>query len=308
MFNENWNYRKWKSFKKNSIYFKKKKLKYIIYKPNKPKYFDISKLNELNKCKALFIISPNDTHFYYLKKFFPKKYIFCEKPPVTNLKDLKKISKMNNGKVYFNFNLRFSKIAKILQNKDIYKMGNLLYANLILSHGLALKHAYKENWRSNVKKCPKGIFEIVSIHFIDLINLIFDIKKLGKTNLFNLSKIGTSYDTAHTEMQLKNKAIANIYVTYKSAYTKKNFFLFDNGLIEQNNGQILVKGPAKNLDKKGFFKNPKTIRRFKISDNKDYIESLNESINFFLSHAKNDKKIDKKMFNLSIKTNEFLLK
>ena len=137
---------------------------------------------------------------------------------------------------------------------------------------------------------------------------MFYIKKLKKTTLFNLSKIGTSYDTAHTEMELKNKAAANIYVTYKSAYTKKIFFLFDNGLIEQNNGQISVKGPAKNLDKKGFFKNPKTIRRYKISDNKDYNESLNDSVSFFLAHAKNNKKIDKKMFNLSIKTNEFLLK
>jgi hypothetical protein len=41
---------------------KKKKLKYFIYKPDRPKYFDKSGFAKLKKCKAIFIVTPNNTH------------------------------------------------------------------------------------------------------------------------------------------------------------------------------------------------------------------------------------------------------
>ena len=118
---------------------KKKKLKYFIYKPDRPKYFNKSSFVKLKKCKAIFIVSPNNTHYHYIHKLRKGRYIFCEKPPVTNLKDLNKLKKINNGKIYFNFNFRFLKISEILKNTKKYNLGNLLYANLISSHGLSVK-------------------------------------------------------------------------------------------------------------------------------------------------------------------------
>ena len=118
---------------------KKKKIKYFIYKPDRPKYFNKSSFAKLKKCKAIFIVSPNNTHYQYIRKLRHGRYIFCEKPPVTNLKDLNKLKKINNGKIYFNFNFRFLKISEILKNTKKYNLGNLLYANLISSHGLSLK-------------------------------------------------------------------------------------------------------------------------------------------------------------------------
>ena len=109
-------------------------------------------------------------------------------------------------------------------------------------------------------------------------------------------------------MKLKNNSIVNIFTTYNSAYIKKNFFLFNNGFLEQNNNEIIVKGPAKNFDKKGFFKSPKTIVKYSIKDNVDYEKSLFKSVSIFLNHAKNNKKFSNKLFNISIKSNEFLLK
>ena len=288
---------------------KKKKLKYFIYKPDRPKYFDKSGFAKLKKCKAIFIVSPNNTHYQYIHKLRQGRYIFCEKPPVTNLKDLNKLKKINNGKIYFNFNFRFLKISEILKNTKKYNLGNLLYANLISSHGLSLKKKeYFNSWRSNINKCPSGVFEIVSIHYIDLINFFFDIKNFKGPKLINYSGIGTSFDTSHVELKLKNDSIINIFVTYNSAYIKKFFFLFSNGFIEQNNNQIFVKGPAMNFDKKGFFKYPKTIIKYNIKDNKDYETSLFKSVSIFLNHVKKNKNFSNKSFNTSIKSNKLLLK
>ena len=54
-----------------------------------------------------------------------------------------------------------------------YNIGELVYANMISSKGLATLKKYKYNWRSNIKYSKKGIFETVSIHDIDFINYFF---------------------------------------------------------------------------------------------------------------------------------------
>ncbi len=284
------------------------KIQYLIYKPNNKSYYDKTKFEELKKCDAYFIISINKSHFFYIKKLISNKFIFCEKPPVTSNKDLKTLVKMNNNKIYFNFNFRFSKIAKILEKRNKYKLGNLLYANIISSHGLSYKKEYISSWRSNIKKNPKGVFETVSIHFIDLINYFFNIEKLKKPKLYNKSGIGSAYDTAHASIILKKNILADIFVTYKSALNKKLFFLFENGIIEQNNNQINIKGPARNFNKEGFFKYPKTIAKYNVSDKNDYTHSLKESVLFFLKHAKLNKKFKYELFKCSVLSNQFLLK
>jgi predicted dehydrogenase len=285
----------------------KKKLSFFIYKPEKPNYFEKKKFDQLKKCNVIFIISPNNTHYFYLKKLYKTRYIFCEKPPVNNKKELSELKKLKSKKIYFNYNFRFIKIAEILKNRDKYKLGKLVYANLSSSYGLAQKNNYKSNWRSNIKKCPKGVYEIVSIHYIDLINYLFDVLKIEKPNLINSSKIGSSYDTSLVEIKLKNEGLVNIFSTYDSSYSKNLFFLFKNGILEQRNNLITIKGPSLNLDKKGFFKAPKIIKTIKINENKDFANSLSESISFFLNHVKNKKNFNKKIVDISMKSNSLIL-
>ena len=285
----------------------KKKLNFYIYKPNKPDYFDEEKLNILKKCNVIFLISPNNTHYNYLKELYRGRYIFCEKPPVNNKKDLKKLKKINSKKIYFNYNFRFTKISKLIMNKKKYKLGELLYANIISSHGLAKKKEYQKNWRSNIKKCSKGVYEVVSIHYVDLINFLFNVVSIEKPKLINTSKIGNSYDTSLVEMRLKNKCIVNIFSTYNSAYCNKLFFLFDNGIIEQKDNVIKISGPSLNFDKKGFFKAPKTLKKLKVNENKEYKETLDESVSYFLTKARNKKNFNKKNWVTSIKSNELIL-
>ena len=285
---------------------KRKNISFFIYKPKKKSFFDLELNNKVKKFDIFFITSPNTTHFGYLKKL-RKKYVFCEKPPVSKLKDLAKLRKMNNGKIYFNFNLRFSKIMEILKKSNKYNLGKLLYGNIINSHGLSFKKEYKKNWRSNIKKNPLGIYETVQIHFIDLINFHFKINKIEKPILLNLSKSGTSFDTTHSKVFTKNDAVIDIFSTYRSCLSTKKYFLFQNGSLEQSNNSITIRGPAKNFDKKGFFKNPNLIQKFTISQKRDFDKSLEKSVTFFINHCKFKKKFKKELFLKSISTNSYLL-
>ncbi len=282
---------------------KKKKLKFYIYKPDKPKYFNQQKFDQLKICNVIFIISPNNTHYMYIKKLYKGRYIFCEKPPVNTKKEIIKLKRIKSKKIYFNYNFRFNKITELIKNRKKYSLGKLIYANLSLSHGLAQKKVYKHSWRSNIKKCPKGVYEIVSIHYVDLICYLFKIAKIEKPKLINLSKIGDGYDTSLVEIRLKDEGLINIFSTYNSAYSKNLYFLFENGIIEQNNNVIKIKGPTLNLDTKGFFKPPRTKKNIKINENKDYSDSLLNSIEYFLDHVKNKKKFNKHITETSFRSN-----
>ena len=69
------------------------------------------------------------------------------------------------------------------------------------------------SWRSK-KNSPKGVFEIVSIHWIDFINYYFKIKKIINSNLRNTSKVGSSYDNSTTSIIINNNAQVDIYSSY----------------------------------------------------------------------------------------------
>tara|TARA_B110000858_G_C17707613_1_gene429000 strand:+ start:11 stop:934 length:924 start_codon:yes stop_codon:yes gene_type:complete len=284
----------------------KKKITYLIYKPATKNSNKIGNFSEINHCDGVFIMSPNNTHFNYLRKL-NRNYVFCEKPPVTKNDHLKILRNMNYKKIYFNFNFRFSKLNDVLENKEKYNLGKLLYANIIHTHGLAYKKSYKKNWRTNIKENSLGIYETVQIHFIDLINFNFKIKRIDKPNLFNKSKIGTSYDTVQSSILTKCGAIINIFSSYKSCLINKRNFCFENGLVEQNEDSLIIRGPAINLDYKGLFKKPKIIKIFKIKASKDYQNSIEKSVEFFIKKCTQKTNFEKKLFSKSIISTDLLI-
>ncbi len=286
---------------------KRKNINFFLYKPSRPNYYNIEDFEIIKKCDVIFIITPNKTHLDYIKKLYSKRYIFCEKPPVNSIKDLKNLKKVNSKKIYFNYNFRFSKISQILEKRDQYKVGKLIYANLITSHGLALKEEYKNSWRSNLKKSPKGVYEVISIHWIDLINFHFNINIIKKPKLLNHSGIGNSFDTSLVEIITPDNSLVNVFSTYNSAYSKRLFFLFENGIIEQYDNIVSVRGPAINLDKRGFFKKPKLIESYKVDENSDYNISLEKSVTFFLNKVKKKEFFSKKLFDCALKSNSLIL-
>ncbi len=286
---------------------KSKKLKFFIYKPKSKQNYKNENLNILSKYDIFFIISPNGTHYHYIKSLYKEGYIFCEKPPTNNIKDLKRLKKINSNKIYYNFNFRFSKIAEVLKKRDKYKLGKLIYTNIISGHGLALKKEYKLSWRSDKEKCPKGVFEMLSIHSIDLLNHIFKITNFSKPYLMNLSNLGNSYDNSHISLKINNKSFAEIFSSYTSPVINKKIFIFENGLVEDNDSIITIKGPTLNFDKDNFLKLPKLIKRIKVNQKKDYTQSLVKSIDFFLNTISKKKKFSKKENLGTLKINEIIL-
>lgn len=277
---------------------------YIVYKPSKLKKY--CSLADLKLCDAIFIVSPNQTHIKYIKKFYKSHYIFCEKPPVNTKKDVKFLSKLNHKKIYFNYNFRYSKLANIISDVKKFNFGNFLYANIITSHNLAQKKNYLNSWRSNKKLCPKGVYEIVAIHWIDFVNYYFNTNKIISLKIDNTSKIGNSFDTSHISISSNKNEVINIFTSYNSPYCNKSIFIYENGLIENNEKFIGVYGPANNQDKQGFTVAPKIIKKFTLNEETDYYNSMRISIKNFIYTVKEKNFFPKSDFIKSLKSNSML--
>ena len=125
--------------------------------------------------------------------------------------------------------------------------------------------------------------------------------------MLNHSGIGNSFDTSLVEIITSDSSLVNVFSTYNSAYSKRLFFLFENGIIEQYDNIVSVRGPAINLDKRGFFKKPKLIESYKVDENNDYNISLEKSVTFFLSKVKKKEFFNKKLFDCALKSNSLIL-
>tara|TARA_B100001093_G_C26753125_1_gene982096 strand:- start:42 stop:986 length:945 start_codon:yes stop_codon:yes gene_type:complete len=285
---------------------KKKNIDFLIFKPKSKKNYKKENIEFLKKFDAIFIVSPDKTHFHYINKLYRFCYMFCEKPPCNNSADLNRLMKIKSKNIYYNFNHRFSKIADILKNKNKFNLGKLLYGNIISCHGLGLKKEYENSWRSNKKLSLNGIFEVVSIHWIDLINYIFTVQKIENKRLFNVSKYGSSFDNSNIKLLINKNSFVDIYNSWTTALVEKKIFIFANGIIEEGFGFITIKGPSKNLDKNNFFLPPKIIKKIKVDKDNDELISLRKSIEHFIEIVLKKGSFDIKNNQISLKSNHLL--
>lgn len=285
----------------------KKKIHYIYKKKINKKKTDkkfTNKIGDLKKCEIIFICSPNSTHFKYLKELYKKRYIFCEKPPVDKISDLKLLNKFDQSKIFYNFNYRFSKINEaIIKTKEL-KFGKLLYGNIIFGHGLATKKNYNNSWRAKNNK--QGVYDIVGVHLIDLINNNFKISRISK-KLSYLYK-GLSPDNSFFSIKLDYFAQIDCFTSYTSPYEQKFNFIFENGILEIGNKSIKFKGPRDTFDKKGFFISPKILAKKKLNNNEDFELSLKKSVNYFMKISSNNKIFNLNKNKISLRSNMLLLK
>ena len=148
---------------------------------------------------------------------------------------------------------------------------------------------------------------MLAIHWLDLLNHLFKITAFNKPRLMNLSNVGDAYDNSNIRVTLNNKTFAEIFCSYTSPLINKKIFVFDNGIVEQNESMLEIKGPTLNFDKNNLLKKPETIKKIKINEKKDYLESLNKSVSFFLNTVLKKKKFSKKDISSSLKINEMTL-
>ena len=150
------------------------KIKYIFHPvKSSEKSINTNNISDLFKCDAIFIISPNHTHFEYIKKFIHNfnGYIFCEKIPVVSIEELewlKKIPEAKKSKIFFNFNYRFRGVSELIKKYlNSEQIGRVIHINIISTHGLAFKQSYIDSWRSNTELNPHSVLETSTVHFID---------------------------------------------------------------------------------------------------------------------------------------------
>ena len=287
----------------------------FIYHPTK--LFDDSRarndLSKLLECDAIFIASPNHTHYRYLENLLQnfKGYIFCEKPPVTSLIEIKKLESLDvekKSRLYFNFNYRFSEINNNLKNQlNSDAIGKIIHVNIIYTQGLAFKKEYEKSWRADGKKNLHSITETVAIHYLDLLNLYFgNIEKLFYFPRL-VSENGTSYDTSYLTLQYDNGVTASILNSYASPSIDEITIIGTNGYFTIKNNELSIYSPRDTFNPKGFFISPPIIQKHSFSMENDYQNSLQKSLDYFLSHVKETKPIDLGHFDTSLLTNKIIL-
>tara|TARA_B100000315_G_scaffold243199_1_gene266326 strand:- start:895 stop:1869 length:975 start_codon:yes stop_codon:yes gene_type:complete len=287
-------------------------VKYIFHPSKKLNILNsTNELKNLYDCDAIVICSPNHTHFNYLNTLLDeyRGYIFCEKPPVTSmdeLRQLENISEANKKRVFFNFNFRFGIFNEAIVNYMGKKeLGEIHHINFISSHGLAFKEIYKGSWRADKSISYHAITDIVAIHFIDILMLNFG--KLGFSNYSPkiIAKRGSALDSAQIGMSFLNGVTASIYVSYAAPFFREATIIGTNGYIKINDDELNLFSPRETFDKEGFFICPPKQIKSAIKLKEDYLNSLKKSISYFLSIVKNNN--DLKCFDLGIQSNKVLL-
>jgi len=287
---------------------------YKIFHPTKIVLQNIgtNKFDDLYDCDCILILSPDDTHFEYLSKLSQNYngYIFCEKPIVTKLHELKKLENINEDKkkkIFFNFNFRFSKLSEIMKREITdKKIGEISYINIFSTHGLAFKKEYLDSWRSNKKKNQHNILDSLAIHYLDLI--LFQMGNIKNSNYhpYLVSKNGNSYDTCRLTLETENVSVI-IYCSYANPKINEIVIIGTNGHITIRDNKKEVFFPRDTFDPKGFFVKPPMIENEEFNFDNEYIDSLKKSLEYFIEHVKNKKLIDLENFDKSIMTTKLLI-
>ena len=215
---------------------------------------------------------------------------------------------MKKKRVHFNFNLRFSELKKMLDqylNSDL--IGKPIQINIVASMGLAFKEKYLQNWRSDGEQNMHNIIENVSIHWIDLVNYYFG--KNNESSYFPrlISKNGTSYDTGLVNIEFENGLVASIFNSYATPSMNDIIIIGTNGSIVFSDDTMQIFSPRDSFDEKGLFIKPKCVVKTEFNFNSMIQDSLQKSLDYFLSHIENSEMFDISDFNKSIVSNSIVL-
>lgn len=272
------------------------KIKKIIRYHYKPKENFTNDFSKIFFSRCIFICSPTYTHYKYLKKL--KKYngyIFLEKPGVSSIKEIQYLQNIfDNRKIFINYNFQFSNLYKIL-NKKIKnkKFGKIIKVDICSTNGLIHKKNYN-NWRFNKNLCS-GIEEINTVHFLKLSQNLFG-KSLYIDKKTFISNKSSNIVTANYSIKTNKKIIVNIFNSYNAPYSFYLIIFFENAILRYNGKKITIFYPRDVFDKNKRFKEPPKLYSEILDFEKDWKNSLNKSLLYFLNLVLKNKNTSKKDF------------
>ena len=194
------------------------------------------------------------------------------------------------------------------QNIDIVivenQIGEIIHINIISTHGLAFKKEYLDSWRSN--KNPNNILDSLGIHYLDLI--LYNLGDIKNADYFPclVSKNGNSYDTCTLTLKTE-KTSTMIYCSYANPKINEIIVIGTNGYLTIRDNKKEVFSPRDCFDEKGFFIKPPAIQSDTFDFDVEYIESLKNSLKYFLDCVANKKSIDIENFEKSMITTRMLI-
>jgi predicted dehydrogenase len=268
-------------------------------------------LVDLFACDAIFIASPNDTHFGYLQYLSENYsgYIFCEKPPLSSLQELDEYSG-NSKRVFFNFNYRFSRIRDaVTESIENGELGQPIHMFVSMSQGLAYKDSYPGSWRADATRHRHGVTETKSIHFIDMAIFLFgDLSDYNYTPS-NIAKTGSAYDTSFINLHFRSGPIVTLLMSYATPLTSEMRVVGTNGVIEYKDDVLKIYSPRDTFDERGFFASPpeKIIFGYANTAKDLYEESLERSVDYFMQICADGMDFPANLHQASLDTNRLVL-
>lgn len=254
--------------------------------PDRPEARPTRNFADLLEMDAVFVLSPDATHFAYLNALLNAGfggYVFCEKPPVVTISDLQALETRATDRFFFNFNLRWSPLASFLETQTA---GELVHGEIAVTHGFAFTESYAQSWRSRSGCGPHPLLETVGVHLVDLAGWIWGEVEAVQCRSRRLSDRGEVPDTAWTEVQLTQGGTLSILTSYGAPYCLEGRFLYTNGIVRFGDDAITLCGPRETRDERGFFQSPPIRVRENLAGRDLFAAGLEESVRIFLTHCR----------------------
>ena len=282
--------------------FKKIKIKYIYHPKKNFNKFYTNKFENVLTTDAVFILCPTEKHFFYLnllKKNMYNGYIFCEKLPVSRKQDIKKLMSIKTNKIYFNFNLDHSPVAKILSSK---KFGKIQHISIINNKPLLLLKNIKTNWRFKDKNI---LLTNILPHYLFLIRKYIENKSNKEKILIFGNKLNKSNLSKKIIMLIiKKDLIINLSFSYVEPIKKEIIIDFEKINIQISEKKIIYYSKEIKI-KKNKILNPRIIKQIPIKD--IFKLSNSKSVKFFLNKVINNEKFITSDYKLSLNVNKEIL-
>ena len=104
-------------------------------------------------------------------------------------------------------------------------------------------------------------------------------------------------------LEYKNGLTGSILNSYATSYIEETLLIGTNGYISIINDQLSEFYPRDTFNSKGFFITPSIKREINFNLKSNYENSLKNSIDYFLTHVKNNKSFELSEFHSSLSTN-----